>query len=149
MSLRRKGRELALQVLYQWDVHRKTSGWLEDFWEQNKVHPEIRAFADDLVEGVVEHAAELDTLIGRYAENWTVHRMAITDRTVLRMAVFELLYLPDVPARVTLNEAIDIVRLFGDEQSGAFVNGILDRILREEPRLQDKARDASPSVAHD
>jgi len=149
MSLRRKGRELAVQVLYQWDVHRDTSGWLDDFWEQNKVHPEIRAFADDLVQGVIAHAAELDAVIGRYAENWTVHRMAITDRTVLRVAVYELLYLPDIPGRVTLNEAIDIVKLFGDEQSGAFVNGILDRILREEPGLQAKAREAVPSVAHD
>ena len=149
MSLRRKGRELAVQVLYQWDVHRDTSGWLDDFWEQNKVHPETRAFADDLVQGVIAHAAELDAVIGRYAENWTVHRMAITDRTVLRVAVYELLYLPDIPGRVTLNEAIDIVKLFGDEQSGAFVNGILDRILREEPGLQAKAREAVPSVAHD
>lgn len=149
MSLRRKGRELAVQVLYQWDVHRDTAGWLDDFWEQNKVHPEIRAFADELVQGVIAHAAELDAVIGRYAENWTVHRMAITDRTVLRVAVYELLYLPDIPGRVTLNEAIDIVKLFGDEQSGAFVNGILDRILREEPGLQAKAREAVPSVAHD
>jgi N utilization substance protein B len=149
MSLRRKGRELAVQVLYQWDIHHDTSGWLEDFWEQNRVHPDVRAFADDLIHGVITHADELDAIIGRYAEHWTVHRMAITDRTVLRIAAYELLYLPDIPARVTLNEAIDIVKLFGDEQSGAFVNGILDRILREEPGLQTKAREAIPSVAHD
>jgi N utilization substance protein B len=149
MSLRRKGRELAVQVLYQWDIHRDTSGWLEDFWAQNTAHPEVRAFADRLVEGVIAHAEELDRVIGRSAEHWTVQRMAITDRTVLRVAVFELLYLPDIPARVTLNEAIDVVKLFGDEQSGSFVNGILDRILREEPRLQSKAREALPSVAHD
>ena len=149
MSLRRKGRELAVQVLYQWDVHHGTSGWLDDFWEQNKVHPEVRAFADDLVQGVIAHATELDAVIGRYAENWTVSRMAITDRTVLRVAVYELLYMPDIPGRVTLNEAIDIVKLFGDEQSGSFVNGILDRILREDSRLQAKAKEALPSVAHD
>ena len=149
MSLRRKGRELALQVLYQWDIHHDTSGWLEDFWAQNRIHPEARTFADRLIEGVIEHADELDAVLGRYAEHWTVHRMAITDRTVLRMAVYELLYLPDIPARVTLNEAIEIVKLFGDEQSGSFVNGILDRILRKEPCLQSKAREAVTSVAHD
>ncbi len=148
MSLRRKGRELALQVLYQWDIHGNISDWEDDFWEQNKVHPEIRAFADELVRGVIAHAADLDGVIGKHAENWTVQRMAITDRTVLRMAAYELLYLPDVPARVTLNEAIEIVKAFGDEQSGAFVNGVLDRILHEDPRLKDgKAREAS--VAHD
>jgi N utilization substance protein B len=65
------------------------------------------------------------------------------------MAVYELLYRPDIPARVTLNEAIEIVKVFGDEQSGSFVNGILDRILREEPRLQSKAREAVTSVTHD
>lgn len=149
MSFRRKGRELAVQVLYQWDIHHDTTGWLEDFWEQNKIHPEVRKFADELVQGVIARAKELDELLGRYAEHWTVHRMAITDRTVLRVAVYELLYLPNIPARVTLNEAIDIVRLFGDEQSGSFVNGILDRILKEESRLQGKAREAAPSVAHD
>ena len=149
MSLRHKGRELAVQILYQWDIHQDTSGWLEDFWEQNKIHPEAREFADELVQGVIAHAKELDEMLGRYAEHWTVHRMAITDRTVLRVAVYELLYRPDIPARVTLNEAIDTVRLFGDEQSGSFVNGILDRILKEESRLQGKAREAAPSVAHD
>jgi N utilization substance protein B len=149
MSLRHKGRELAVQILYQWDIHHDTTGWLEDFWEQNKVHSEARKFADELVHGVLAHVDELDEMLGRYAEHWTVHRMAITDRTVLRVAVYELLYRPDIPARVTLNEAIDTVRLFGDEQSGSFVNGILDRILKEESRLQGKAREAAPSVAHD
>lgn len=149
MSLRRKGRELALQILYQWDIHRDTSGWLEDFWAQNTTHAEAKTFAEGLVDGVITHADELDGLLGRYAEHWTVHRMAITDRTVMRIAVYELLYRPDIPARVTLNEAIEIVKLFGDEQSGSFVNGILDRILREEPRLQSKAREAVTSVAHD
>ena len=152
MSLRRKGRELAVQVLYQWDIHRNTTQWLEDFWEQNKTHPETRKFADELTQGVIAHVEDLDSVIGRYAENWSVSRMAITDRTVLRIAVYELLYMPDIPGRVTLNEAIEIVRLFGDEQSGAFVNGILDRILRDEPGLHAKAAEALPSipsVAHD
>jgi N utilization substance protein B len=149
MSLRRKARELALQVLFQWDIHGETAGWLEDFWAQNKTHPDARAFADRLVLGVIEHAADLDATIGKYAEHWTVARMAHIDRTVLRMAVYELLYLEDIPARVTMNEAIEIVKIFGDEQSGAFVNGILDRVLREDPRLRGKARESVTPVGHD
>lgn len=146
MSLRRMARELAVQVLYQWDIHRCTTQWLEDFWEQNPAHPHTRAFADDLVQGVIAHAGDLDGVIGRYAENWSVSRMAITDRTVLRIALYELLHRPDVPGRVTLNEAIEIVTRFGDEQSGAFVNGILDRILRDDPRLRVKAQEAMPAL---
>jgi N utilization substance protein B len=149
MSLRRQGRALALQVLFQWDIHGRTGGWLEDFWAQNKAHPEARAFADRLVHGVIEHVLDLDATIGKYAENWTVARMAHIDRTVIRMAVFELLFMEDVPARVTLNEAIEIVKVFGDEQSGAFVNGIVDRILRDDPRLQTKARESVTPVGHD
>src|SRR2546425_6352011 len=142
MSLRRKGRELALQILYQWDIHRDTSGWLEDFWAQNPTHSEAKTFAESLVDGVITHAAELDRLLGRYAEHWTVHRMAITDRTVLRIAVYELLYLPDAPARVTLNAAIENVKLLPDAQSGPFANGILDPIPPAASRLQSQARAA-------
>jgi N utilization substance protein B len=149
MSLRHKGRQLALQVLFQWDIHHGTEGWLEEFWTQNRVHREARSFADQVIAGVIEQVDGLDALIGRYAEHWTVSRMAHIDRTVLRMAVYELLYLPGIPARVTLNEAITLAKLFGDDQSGAFVNGILDRVLREEPRLQAKARESASSVAHD
>ena len=139
MNLRHKARELALQVLFQWDIHRGAPGWLEGFWEEHATSPDCRQFAQSLVDGVIGGVAELDALIGRYAENWTVSRMACIDRNVLRMAVYELRNLPDVPARVTLNEAIDIVKRFGDEQSGAFVNGILDRMLKEEPSLSIKA----------
>jgi N utilization substance protein B len=146
MSLRHKGRELALQVLFQWDIHQTTAGWLGEFWEQHQVPGDIRRFADLLIDGVMKHTSELDGLIGRYAENWTVTRMACIDRNVLRIAVYELLYLPDIPARVTLNEAIDVVKRFGDEQSGAFVNGILDRILREEPALRAKSQESEHKV---
>ena len=143
MNLRHKARELALQVLFQWDIHRGTSGWLEEFWDQRPASPECRDFAQSLVDGVIGGVAELDALISRYAENWTISRMACIDRNVLRMSVYELLSLPEVPARVTLNEAIDIVKRFGDEQSGAFVNGILDRMLKEEPSLSVKAHESA------
>jgi N utilization substance protein B len=140
MSLRHKARELALQVLFQWDIHHGTSGWLNEFWQQNVVNPEARHFAETLIEGVIARVSELDALISRYAQNWTISRMAVIDRNVLRLAVYELLYLPDVPARVTLNEAIDLVKRFGDDQSGAFVNGILDRMLKDESCFRAKAQ---------
>jgi transcription antitermination factor NusB len=149
MSLRHKGRELGLQVLFQWDIHQTTAGWLDEFWQEHQPSPDIRRFADQLIDGVLKHVSELDALIGRYAENWTVTRMAVIDRNVLRMAAYELLYLADIPARVTLNEAIDVVKRFGDEQSGAFVNGILDRILREEPALRAKSQESEHKVTHD
>jgi transcription antitermination protein NusB len=149
MSFRHKGRELAMQVLFQWDIHQGQTDWLQEFWKQYPVNSETRAFADRLITGVMTHAAELDALIGRYAEHWTVARMAFIDRGILRMAVYELLNLSDIPPRVTLNEAIDIAKRFGDDQSGAFVNGILDRILKEEPQLRSKAADSVQGVAHD
>ena len=142
MSLRHKGRELALQVLFQWDIHHGTSGWLAEFWKQNAVSSDAQHFAEILIEGVISCVAELDALIGRYAENWTVSRMAVIDRNVLRTAAYEFVHLPDVPARVTLNEAIEIVKRFGDAQSGAFVNGVLDRMLKEEPSLRQKAQES-------
>jgi N utilization substance protein B len=142
MSFRHKARELALQVLFQWDIHHGTSGWLKEFWDQNPVSAEPRRFAETLFEGVISHVTELDKLLGQYAENWAVSRMAVIDRNVLRIAVYELLHLADVPARVTMNEAIDIVKRFGDDQSGAFVNGILDRMLKEEPSLRGKAHES-------
>ncbi len=145
MNLRHKARELALQVLFQWDIHHGTTEWLEGFWDQHAASPECRRFAQSLIDGVIQDVTALDGLIGRYAENWSISRMACIDRNVLRMAVYELLNLTEVPARVTLNEAIDIVKRFGDEQSGAFVNGILDRMLKEEPGLSDKAHE---SAAH-
>src|SRR5205085_11648969 len=83
VSLRHKARELALQILFQWDIHHGTSEWLAEFWAGNPVHDEARSFADALVQGVMTHVRELDTLIGRYAENWTVSRMAFIDRAVL------------------------------------------------------------------
>jgi N utilization substance protein B len=143
MSFRHKARELALQVLFQWDIHHGTSGWLTEFWKQNAASPEAQHFAETLIEGVISHVTELDALIGRYAENWTISRMAVIDRNVLRIATYELVHLPDIPARVTLNEAIDLVKRFGDAQSGAFVNGILDRMLKDESCLRLKAHEST------
>lgn len=132
MGFRRKSRELALQMLFQLDVNKDGSIWRKHFWELHPAPPEVRIFADRLVDGVIENQGEIDRLIQKYALHWTIGRMSIIDRNILRCAVFELLILSDVPARVTINEAIEIAKRFSDEESGAFVNGILDQIVKQE-----------------
>ncbi len=88
-------------------------------------------FAERIVLGVLKHGQELDGLIERYSEHWRLDRMNIVDRNILRMATFELLHCDDIPPKVTLNEAIDLGKRFGSEDSGSFINGILDRIQKE------------------
>jgi N utilization substance protein B len=138
MGTRRQSRERAMQILFQWDIHGNTDHWLEEFWTQHPASPEVRRFTEQLVEGVMTHRAELDKLIGAYASNWKVSRMPVVDRNILRAAVCELLWIPDIPAKVTVNEAIELAKRFADDETKGFVNGILDSILKKEPRLQDK-----------
>lgn len=127
-----------MQILFQWDIHGNTEYWLKDFWTQHPAEPDVQAFAERLAEGVMTHHIELDRLIGAQAVNWKISRMPIVDRNILRAALHELLFLPDVPAKVTVNEAIELAKRFADEDTKKFVNGILDRILREDPRLEEK-----------
>jgi N utilization substance protein B len=138
MGNRRQARELALQVLFQWDIHGKAGFWLEDFWERHAAAPEVRAFAERVVNGVVAERAELDTLLDAYAANWKVSRMPIVDRNILRAAVYELIWMPDVPAKVTVNEAIELAKRFADDETKRFVNGVLDQILKKDGRLDAK-----------
>jgi N utilization substance protein B len=138
MGIRRQSRICALQLLFQWDIHGSTEHWLADYWTQHPTAPEVREFAERIVEGVMERRAELDGLIGRLAVNWKVSRMPIVDRNILRMGLYELLWLPDVPAKVTVNEAIELAKLFADDEAKRFVNGILDKVLKDDPRLADK-----------
>jgi len=93
-----------------------------------EIAPDAKPFAEQLAQGVLDHLPELDALLQRVADHWSIDRMAVVDRNVLRCALFELLYLDEIPAKVTINEAIEIAKRFGSEESGAFVNGILDRI---------------------
>ncbi len=132
MGFRRKSRELALQMLFQLDVNKDGPNWRKQFWELHPAPPDVKTFAEQLVEGVLSHQETIDGLIQKHALNWTISRMSIIDRNILRCAVFELLILSDIPARVTMNEAIEIAKRYSDEESGAFVNGILDHIVKEE-----------------
>ena len=146
MGSRHRSRERALQILFQYDIHGKPDVWLEEFWKQHKVREDEKVFAERLVQGVMQHKAELDTLIGRYAINWKVSRMQIVDRNILRMGVYELLWLDEVPAKVTMNESIELAKSFGDDEAAKFVNGILDKVLSSEPRLDVKRADAAGTM---
>jgi N utilization substance protein B len=141
-------RERALQILFQYDIHGKPGVWLEEFWKPLDDSDETRAFAERLVNGVLEHKAELDRVIGAYSTNWKVGRMQVVDRNILRLGAFELFWLDEVPAKVTVNEAIELAKDFGDDEAAKFVNGILDKVLSSESKLETKRREAS-SMKHE
>ena len=129
MGTRRLGRELALQVLYALDINpMDTRTFLPTFWENNPSPAAARAFAGQLIEGVEARRADLDALITAKAQHWAITRMARVDLNLIRLAVFELLYRDDIPKKVIINEAVEIAKKFGSEDSPAFVNGILDEI---------------------
>jgi transcription antitermination factor NusB len=138
MRKRTKARECTLQALYIIDIASKSAAEaLSDFWED---HPdatqEVQEFTKELLEGTYQHRDEIDATISRYATNWTLQRMAIVDRNILRFATYELLFRSDIPPKVTINEAVDIAKKFGDANSGKFVNGILDKIGKESKRIE-------------
>ena len=149
MGNRRKSRECALQMLFQLDITHDSRYLKERYWDDNPEAESVKEYANRLVTGTTDHLKEIDSVLSKYAENWTVPRMGRVDRNVLRMAVFELLYLDDVPAKVTLNEAISIGKKYSEESAGSFINGILDRILKEDSRIRKKAEDPDPVPLND
>jgi N utilization substance protein B len=142
LGTRRHGRECAVQILYQLDAA-AFAGDVDDaiatYWasgfdaDETRPGDETVAFAEKLVRGVVTRLPDVDRAIQRSTQNWRLERMARVDRNILRLATWELLFGADAPPRVVLNEAIDIAKKFGTEESGAFVNGILDRVAQDAP----------------
>ncbi len=131
MPKRSLAREAALQILYQDDVNTHVNPAMADAMLESRLkEPELLEFARALVAGVRRNRGELDASFAKIAENWSVDRMAATDRNVLRLAGFEILH-TDTPDRVAINEAVELAKRFGAAQSGPFVNGILDRLMRE------------------
>ena len=100
------------------------------YWTGQQAPPDLRSFAEDLVRGVARERLSLDNVIAGSAEHWRVERMAVVDRNVLRMAVYEMLFDPEMPPVVAIDEAIELARKFGSEESGAFINGILDSVRK-------------------
>ena len=133
MGRRRKARESALQVLYQVEMSgNEPHRVLQLFWKnQPEGDAEVRQFTAEIVDGVTRNRPELDELIEKHSTHWRLARMAVVDRNLLRLGVFELLYEREIPVSVTINEAIEIAKKFGTEESGSFINGILDTIARE------------------
>jgi transcription antitermination protein NusB len=158
MGKRREGREAAVQFLYQADLNAGVeAAGSTNFWtllnaaEKTSTSAKARAFAEQLVAGVQANISEIDARIKKYAANYELHRIAAVDRNILRMAIYELLYCPDLAPVIVINEAIEIAKRYGAEKSGGFVNGILDRVKGElnrparegvapAPRVRDEAK---------
>ena len=135
MGARREGREAAVQFLYQRDLNTGTNAeTVEEFWALRPATKRVRDFGMAIAEGVLAHQADIDERIRQTASNYDLHRIAAVDRNILRMAIFEMLFCPEVPPVVSINEAIEIAKRFGSDESGRFVNGILDRIRGGLPR---------------
>ena len=129
MRGRRKAREIALQVLYGLNfVDIDVQKALDLFWGNFVAPKAAKEFAAFLVQGTCEHKEELDKLIAGCSDNWSLGRMSKVDINILRLAVFEFLYCDDIPPKVSLNEAVDLGKTFGSENSGSFINGILDAL---------------------
>jgi len=129
MATRSRAREVALQALFQEDLNpRDSRDQLAPFLDARLKDDDSREFARSLVLGVLRNQVELDSLLAEKADNWSVHRMATTDRAVLRLGAFEIRY-ADTPDRVAIDEAIELAKRFGSAQSSQFVNGILDKLM--------------------
>ncbi|HLW71411.1 MAG TPA: transcription antitermination factor NusB [Candidatus Binataceae bacterium] len=129
MGLRHAGRELALKALYQTDMRGDIS--TEDlalFFDAFPADDRIRTFALRLLDGVRREQTTLDKHLAAALEHWSIGRLSRVDHNILRMAIYELLRLDDIPARVTIDEAIELAKAYGDNQSGRFVNGVLDQV---------------------
>jgi N utilization substance protein B len=126
---RRDARRLAVGILYQAELGRRPTS--EILAERRSLGVRVSGFSEDLVRGVTDHLAELDRVIGEYAEGWTVARMAAVDRTLLRVACYEMLFREDVPTGVAIDEAVQAAKELSTEASGRFINGVLGRIARE------------------
>jgi transcription antitermination protein NusB len=143
---RRNARQRALQFLFQSDFNtQETDQAIALFWKDSKEPEQTRLFAERLVRGVLDNKSLLDGKIRDFAANWNINRMGAVDRNVIRIALYEMFFCPDIPPVVSINEAVSIAKRFGSDESGRFVNGILDR-ARTELSRPDRipAPDVSP-----
>ena len=130
MSLRRKSREYALQMLFQWEMGKQDPSRIENgFWANARAQKSTREFANQLFENAAARAAELDPVISMHAQNWRIERMAAIDRAILRLAIAELRTM-GTPHKVVLNEAVELAKKFSSEEAAPFINGILDAAMK-------------------
>jgi transcription antitermination factor NusB len=129
MGSRRKGREKALQILFQLDFKNDDiEAACNDFWKRQPASQMVQEFAEMLVKGTVANRESIDRMIASTVENWSMDRLASVDKAILRFATYELIYMPDVPPKVTINEAVEVAKSYGTDESGRFINGVLDKI---------------------
>ncbi|AMV32500.1 hypothetical protein VN12_10270 [Pirellula sp. SH-Sr6A] len=156
MTTRRRAREVALQVLYEEDINPLREFSVADQFVQKRMlqNKPLVTFALELLYGVRNHRTDIDQVLSKHAANWSLKRMTTIDRNILRISAYEILF-GDVPGRVSINEAIELAKRYGSRNSGQFVNGILDRILKEhqkpaEPTAEPPAEseEASPQLAN-
>lgn len=135
MRKRTIAREFAMQVLYQVDITRDSPELaLNNFWlahSTEDIDEDVKTFSSRLVCGVIANLKEIDMKISEYAQNWQLERMAVVDRNIMRLGCFELIYCDDIPAKVSINEAVELAKKFSGIESGKFVNAILDKIKSE------------------
>ena len=144
-TTRRAARESAIQLLFELDANpqQDLTAMFKRCWAARRLDEKGRAFTEHVVKGVRQNLKSIDQTIQKYAENWDIKRMAILDRNVIRMGIFEMLFCDDVPPVVSINEAVDIAKYFSSAESGRFVNGILDRLRKDLKRPARTARTAS------
>ncbi|MFQ5882707.1 MAG: transcription antitermination factor NusB [Candidatus Methylomirabilales bacterium] len=143
MGKRRRAREIAVSLLYQLEFHPgKLEEILRTFWVDHPSSQEVQGFAEELAQGTRGHLEKIDALIAQHVEHWSLSRIALVDRNILRLATYELLFRKEIPEKVILNEAIEIAKQYGSQDSGRFVNGILDKIraITRPPLLEPAER---------
>lgn len=139
MGKRRQAREFALQILFQLDITKDTpQEGIALFWAVREASPEIQQFTNSLVEGTIKHLAFIDKCISRFAANWSLNRMPTVDRNILRLSNYEILF-TETPEKVSINEALEIAKDYGTDESAPFINGILDNIVRDKEKLLSQA----------
>lgn len=136
---RRRAREYALQLLFQLDLtgNELNEELLKEFWEGNNEDPDVKEFTYSIVRGTKENLNTIDEIIKKATEHWSIDRMAVVDRNILRAATYELFYRTDIPSSVTINESIEISKKYSTEESSSFINGILDKIANEASKKSD------------
>ncbi|MFA5388424.1 MAG: transcription antitermination factor NusB [Candidatus Omnitrophota bacterium] len=135
MRKRTFARECALKILYRIEISRESvDSSLEDFWSKAPEcsDKETHDFTEALVKGTRGNITVIDGIISKYTDNWNIARMAVIDKNIMRMSVYEMVFRKDIPPNVSINEAIELAKKYGDVDSGKFVNGILDKIKKTE-----------------
>ena len=148
MGRRRRGREVALQLLYALDItHEELSDVLGTPWIEALVPEAVHDFTIMLVTGVVEQREAIDALVREWSANWSLSRIGVIERNILRLAIYELLFLPEIPPNVTINEAVEVAKRYGTDESPSFINGILDRIKHEVMPSEAEEHTALPGLS--